>query len=155
MVNRSPGTARPHHHGARCRVDPDVVDSSKIDHKRVITHAQSCCIMPAAADRNSPSTCASQTDCRQYICGARAAGNHPRLAVDHRVVNFARLVISRIVRLNYGAAELGTEMLERVFKSHIFVPQIQCARAGVLKPFCLVRVRRSLQAMLQSTRKRQ
>ena len=109
MVHIAPLAARAHQHGARGRIHPHVVDRRQIDHQAVVADAQTGRIVPAAADRNLQTIGLRHPHGGHHIGDIGALGDQPRPAIDHPVIDFPRLLVRRIFRLDHCAAELAAK----------------------------------------------
>ena len=114
MVHIAPLAARAHQHGARGRIHPHVVDGRQIDDQAVIADAQSGRIVPAAADRNPQVIGLRHPHGGDHIGDVGTFGDQPRLAIDHGVVDFPRLVVTGIFGFEHGAAELAAKFGNRL-----------------------------------------
>ncbi len=64
--------------------------------------------MSAASNRKEQTILSRKINRRNYVRDIRAAHDQTRLLMDHRVVNFASVLVIVIPRLNYAAPESGS-----------------------------------------------
>ena len=95
-VDLAPDAAAADAHGAGLVVGDDVLQAGQVDDHPVVDDAEAAAVVPAAADRDQRAAGAGERDRARDVVGARAAHDDRRPAVDHPVVDGARLVVARI-----------------------------------------------------------
>jgi len=95
-VDLVPGGASADPYGVALRVDRDVVHPREIDDESVVHGAEPGAVVPAAADCDRDVVPASEGDGRGDVGVGGTAGDERRMAVDHRVVDGASVVVARI-----------------------------------------------------------
>ena len=104
-VDLAPGAAAADADGAGLRVDLDRLHRREVDHDPVVDGAEAAAVVAAAADRQRQVVLGGEADRPGDVVGVRAAGDQRRAAVDHRVVDGARLGVGRVVGTDQLAAE--------------------------------------------------
>jgi hypothetical protein len=70
------------------------------DNETIIAHAQATSVVAAAADGDEELMFAAEIDRRDNVCHIDAARDGTRWPIDHAVVDFARLIVGRVIRLD-------------------------------------------------------
>ena len=109
----APGAAAADAHGARARVDLDAVQEREVEDDAVVDDAQPAAVVAAAAHGEHEAVPAREGDRRRHVVGVRAATDECRVAVDHRVVDAARNVVTRVLGTHELARECPSEFLPR------------------------------------------
>src|SRR5947208_2999572 len=78
------------------RNDVHVLHRRKVDHQPVVTNAQPTRVVSAAAHGDPQPGFPPEGEGGDYVRHVRAFGDQARLAADHRVVDFARVLIGRV-----------------------------------------------------------
>ena len=118
VVDVTPGAARLHAHRAGAGVDGDALHRREVDDEAVIhgTHAGGA--VPATSDGDRETVRSTKTDRRHDVRDVAALHDHPRVAVDHAVVDPASRVVVGIARADDPSAERPAQSLDgRLLKS--------------------------------------
>ena len=124
VVDCGPGAAGADEDRLCGRIDADVVDAGEVDHQAIVTDAEAGGVVSAAADRDFQAGSLAELHCGHYVRYAGAVGDHERLAVDHGVVDFAGLVVTCVVWLDYGAAKPATKIRDALRRCHLCSPDL-------------------------------
>ena len=109
VVDVAPGGTALDPHAARGRIDPDAAPAERSITIASSQTAEPAGVVAAAADGERRAALAGEADGRDHVGDVRAASDQSRPAVDHPVVDRARLVVAGVPRLDQLAAEGGTE----------------------------------------------
>src|ERR1700677_73761 len=105
-----------------CRgVDMHVLDARQIDDETIITNSQPSGVMASSSDRYQQVVFPGEMNGGDDIRNVSAQGDEPRFAADHRVIHFARFVVTRVCGFDQLAAELAFES-SNGFLVHRFLP---------------------------------
>ena len=97
--------------GARHRIDADAVHRREVDHQPVVDGAQAGAVVAAAADGDGDAVLAGEVDGGDDVGHVGAADDERRMAVDHRVVDHAGVVVAGVAGLDQLAAQRGDQAL--------------------------------------------
>src|ERR1700693_1752643 len=95
-VDFAPEAAPADAHGARGGIHLDRFHRREVEYDAVVAGPETAAVVAASANREQKIVAARERDRGRDILGARAAREQRGAAVDHRVVDGARLVISRV-----------------------------------------------------------
>ena len=104
-VDLAPGAASTDAHGARLRVDLDVLQQRQVDHDAVVDRSETGAVVAAAADGEQQVVVARERDHPCHLIRRRGPGDQRRPLVDHRVVDAARLVVLGVVGADQSTPE--------------------------------------------------
>ena len=114
-IDLAPRAAAADAHGPRLRVDLDVLERGEVDHHAVVAGAETGAVVAAAADRDRKLVLAGEGDRARDVVRPGGTRDQRGPAVDHRVVDGARVVVAGVAGLDQPAAEPG-ELLAGVDK---------------------------------------
>src|SRR5215216_263374 len=97
-VDLRPGAAAAHAYRARLGVDGHRAQQRQVGDGAVLDAAEAATVVGSAADREWQLVRAGEPDCPRDTGVARAAGDHGRAFVEHRVVEGACLVVAPVAR---------------------------------------------------------
>ena len=106
-VDLAPRGAAADTHGVRTRVDDDVVHVGQVDDDSVVDDAQPGTVVAAATHRERGVMGPGERDRAADVVGTGATDEQGGMAVDHPVVNGARLVIAGVARARQAITEFG------------------------------------------------
>ena len=106
-VDLAPGAASTGAHGARLRVDLDVLQQRQVDHDAVVDRSETGAVVAAAADGEQQVVVARERDHPCHLIRRCGPGDQCRPLVDHRVVDAARLVVLGVVGADQATPESG------------------------------------------------
>ena len=122
-VNLPPGRPALDPNGAGVGVDLDAAHRPEVDHDAVVAAAEAAAVVSAAADGEQRVMPARKPDHRRHVVGGRAAGDHRRALVDHRVVQRASVVVARVGRADQLAGEARQLALARRLQVMLLLPR--------------------------------
>ena len=93
----------------------DIFDRREIDDQAVIADPEAAGVVSAAANRDPQIILAAEADSGHDVGHVGAAGDQPWLSADHRVVDFAGLLVDCVSRLDQLAPELSAELGDGVW----------------------------------------
>jgi hypothetical protein len=91
------------------RIDPDAFHRREIEHDPVIDHGEAGGVVHPAANGQGSAGLAREIDDRDHVGDVGGAHDQHRPLVDHRVVDEARLFVSRVVGGDQLASHLSFE----------------------------------------------
>jgi hypothetical protein len=97
-IDLAPGAAAAHPHGLVVSVDVDLAHRREVDHDAVVAAAEAAAVVAAPTHRQQRAVSLCEADHGRHIGGRGAARDQRRAAVDHPVVELARLVIAAVAR---------------------------------------------------------
>src|SRR5207248_3470741 len=103
----APRAAAADAHGARLRVDLDVLEQRQVDDDSAVARPEPGAVVAAAADREREAAVAREADRVSDAGGVFGARDERRPAIDHRVVYGARLLVIGVVGADEAPAEAG------------------------------------------------
>ena len=95
--------------GAGRRIDADAIHQAQVEDHPVVAGAQARAVVPAAADGEEQAPLAGEVDGGDHVGNVGGADDERGVAVDHPVVDLARLVVARVARADEFAARAGRE----------------------------------------------
>ncbi len=110
VIHIAPGASATHAHGSRRRIDVHVLDGRKVDDQAVVADSQAASIMASAADGHAHIVLPPETYRGNHVGHVGAFGDQARFAADHRVVDLARLVVTRVRGFDQLAPELSFQL---------------------------------------------
>src|SRR5581483_1442325 len=141
VVHIAPGASAADAHGSRGWIHMYILDARQIDHQAVVTHSQAAGVVSPAPNRNPQTLFTAEVNGSNHVGDVSALGDQTRFAADHGVINFARFLVTRIVRFDQLSAQLSFELIKR-FLLHGLPPDPEyhgfdnySATAGVPNPF--------------------
>ena len=104
------------------RVDPDGLHRRQIDEQAAVAHGVPGDVVAAAPNRQHEIVLAREPDRPDDVGSTQTADGECRSAVDHRVPNRARLVVSRLPGQDGLAAQIRSERIDdgRIESAHRF-----------------------------------
>ena len=105
MVDFSGRAAPIHPRRAALRIDPHAAHGRQVDHQSVVDAGKPGAIVRAAPDRDGQPIIPAEIDGRDHVGCVGTARDELWALVDHRVVEFAGVVVVRIALLNDGPTQ--------------------------------------------------
>src|SRR4029077_12572614 len=93
MIDVAPGAPAAGGHRTRRRVNACVLYEPEIDHQSVITNSEAAAVMSPASDGKEEIIFSGKVYGMNNIGHIRTTRNQARFLVDHRIVNFASIVV--------------------------------------------------------------
>ena len=118
MVDVAPQAAPLDTHGALLRVNADAMQVRQIDHQAFVAHAQAATVVAAAAHCEQQLLLAGEIDAAHHVGHVAAIDDQAGHAIDHRVVDLARVVVVGVARLHHAPAQLGSKFLDEFWIQH-------------------------------------
>jgi hypothetical protein len=97
-VEFAKGSARLYPCGAANGIDPERAHRGKVDQEPAFTDSIPCDVVATAAHREQEAVLTREPNGTNDVCGASATDNRARVAVDHRIPDRARLIVTRLLR---------------------------------------------------------
>jgi hypothetical protein len=101
----APSAAAADAHSPRGWVDVDVLQAGQVDHDAVVAGPETGAVVAAAAHREQLVVFAREGDDLRDVVGVGTLGDQCRPAIDHRVVDLARLVVLGVCRPDESSLE--------------------------------------------------
>ena len=109
-VHLAPGRSSADANRARAGIDRDRAEQRQVGHDAVVDAPEAAAVVAAAAHRKRQVVRAGEGDHARHVRRARAARDHGRPLVDHRVEQRPRLVVARVVGPDQLALEPRAEL---------------------------------------------
>src|SRR6476619_754744 len=106
MIDVGPGASATHSHLARRRANARVFYESEIDHQSVITNSESAAVMSPASDGKEEIIFSGKVYSKDDIGHIRTTRDQARFLGDHRIVDFASVVVVCVVWFDDGASQI-------------------------------------------------
>ena len=107
MIYISPGATAADRHSFGSGIDARVFNRFEIDHEGFIGNAKSAGVVSASTNGEKQIIFAREIHARDHVRDIHTLRDQTRLLVDHRVINFARLIVIRIGRLDNSPSQFG------------------------------------------------
>jgi hypothetical protein len=113
----------PEHAAARLRdaclrVDGDGLEPAEVDQHPVVAGTETGDAVAAPTDRDDEPVLAGGTHGCDDVSGGRAAGDHCRATIDHRVEHPARFLVAGLLRPEHLAREPVAQRFQRIDRNH-------------------------------------
>jgi hypothetical protein len=110
VIHVAPGAATVDPYGTRCGIDPNALQPRQVEHQPFVADAQAATVVPAATHRQQQRLLTGEVDAVHHVGDVAAVDDEPRVGVDHRVVDPARIVVVGVTGLHDPAAQRGGKL---------------------------------------------
>src|SRR5436190_16505794 len=134
VVHVGPGATAANANGPGRRVNMDVPDEGEIDDQAIVTDSQTSGIVAAAADGHAQVLLVPEANGGNDVGHIGASCDQARFTADHGVVDFPRLLVTRVGGLDQLAPELSFQLIYG-FLLHASIlrpdPSVPCSLCGM------------------------